>query len=441
MKRLLALALLAGCASAPPAEHAAHSAPGKPAAMDRNAMWKASLLRAPLAVTAAFDPQGRLWRARIDNGRLLVSRVHDNGEASSPPVAVNAEPEPIAADGENRPKLAFGKDGEIYVSWTQSGERPFSGHVRFARSLDGGRTFEAPLTVNDDRMPISHRFDSLVVTPDGRIHLVWLDKRDSATAQQRGEKYSGISLYYAVSTDRGASFGDGIEPRAAGRSGIPIRFAHSSSHKMSPASGFSANRKLADHSCECCRIALALDTDGTPVLAWRHVYGANTRDHALLRLDGQSQPVRVTHENWALDACPHHGPALGIGSDGVYHLAWYSGAEKQRGLFYAHSRDRGTTFTSPHAFGNPDAQAGHPQVLALGTRVSLAWKEFDGKQTVIRAQHSRDGGRTFAKTVTLAASASASDQPLLVSDGTRVLLSWNSATEGHRLVLLPENRP
>ena len=409
MKRLLVFALLAGCASAPPAEHAAHSAPGKPAAMDRNAMWKTSLLRAPLAVTAAFDPQGRLWLARVDNGRLLVNRAQDTGKAASPPVAVNAEPEPIAADGENRPKLAFGKNGETYVSWTQSGDKPFSGHVRFARSLDGGRTFEAPLTVNDDRAPISHRFDSLIVTPDGRIHLVWLDKRDSAAAQQRGEKYSGISLYYAVSADRGASF--------------------------------AANRKLADHTCECCRIALALDADGTPVIVWRHVYGANTRDHALLRLDDQSQPVRVTHENWALDACPHHGPALGIGSNGVVHLAWYSGAEKQRGLFYTYSRDRGTTFAPPLAFGNPDAQAGHPQVLALGPRVALAWKEFDGKQTVIRTQQSRDGGRTFAKPVTLAASASASDHPLLVSDGARVLLSWNSVAEGHRLVPLPEDRP
>lgn len=409
MKRLLALALLAGCASAPPAEHAAHPAPGKPAAVDRNAMWKASLARAPLAVTAAFDPQGRLWLARVENGRLLVNRVQGAGTASSPPVAVNAEPESIAADGENRPKLAFGKHGETYVSWTQSGDQPFSGHVRFARSLDGGRTFEAPFTVNDDRAPIGHRFDSLVVTPDGRIHLVWLDKRDSAAAQQRGEKYSGISLYYAVSTDRGASF--------------------------------SANRKLADHTCECCRIALAIDSDGVPVALWRHVFGRNVRDHALLRLDGRSALARASFDDWAVDACPHHGPALAIAADGAYHLAWFSGAPNKAGLYYAHSRDRGRSFSPPLRLGDPGAQPGRPQILALGTNVSLVWKEFDGRQTVIRAQQSRDGGRTFVNPVTLAASASASDQPLLVNNGMRGLLSWNSVAEGHRLVPLPEDRP
>ena len=405
--------------------------------VDRNRMWQASLARTPLAVTVAFDRTGRLWRARVHDGQVWLDRSPDRGQRFGEAVAVNNLPERIAADGENRPKLAFGPAGEVYVSWTQSLEVAFSGNVRFTRSLDGGRHFSAPLTVNDNREDISHRFDSMLVTPAGHIHIVWLDKRDAQAAVRDGRRYTGVSVYAAVSTDRGASFGDGIEPRAAGRG--------------RPASGFAANRKLADHSCECCRIAFALDpgavagatdlADGTPVLVWRHVYGTNTRDHALLRLDGQSQPVRVTHENWALDACPHHGPALDIDRDGAVHFAWYSGAENQRGLFYAFSRDRGSTFTPPLAFGNPDAQAGHPQVLAMGTRVWLAWKEFDGNQTVIRAQHSRDAGHTFATPVTLAASASASDHPLLVSDGVHALLSWNSVAEGHRLVPLPGDRP
>jgi len=401
----------AGCAApAKPApasaDHALHT---DKKTSDRNRMWQASLARAPLAVTVAFDRTGQLWRARVRDGQVWLDRSLDQGRRYSDAVAVNSQPERIAADGENRPKLAFGPAGEIYVSWTQSLDVPFSGHVRFARSLDGGRRFDAPLTVNDNHDTISHRFDSMTVTAAGHIQLVWLDKRDAQAEARVGRRYAGSSLYGAVSTDRGSSF--------------------------------AANRKLAEHSCECCRIALALDTDGTPVAVWRHVFGANTRDHALLRLDDQSQPVRVTHENWALDACPHHGPTLAIGHDGVLHLAWYSGAEKQRGLFYAHSRDRGASFTPPFAFGNPDAQAGHPQVLALGTRIALAWKEFDGKQTVIRVQQSRDGGRTFAGPATLAASASASDHPLLVSDGVHVLLSWNSVAEGHRFMPLAGDSP
>jgi hypothetical protein len=235
---------------------------------------------------------------------------------------------------------------------------------------------------------------------------VWLDRRDAAAARRAGEAYTGIALYSAVSTDRGASF--------------------------------AANRKLADHSCECCRIAVALDTDGTPVVVWRQVFGTNLRDHALLRLDGESSLVRVSHENWAMDACPHHGPALAIGADGVWHLAWYSGAEHRRGLFYAHSRDRGRRFSAPRAFGDNDAQAGHPQVLSLGSTLHLAWKEFDGRQSRVRAQRSRDGGRSWEPVQTLAATAGASDHPQLVSDGARGVLVWNSAADGLRVLPLPE---
>ena len=399
---MLAAAVLAPAWAA--SDHSEHATPRDP-----KRAWEKSLARPTLAVGVAADASGRLWRARVENGRVLVSRSDDAGKSFTPAVAVNREPERIAADGENRPKLAFGKNGEIYVSWTQSLDLPFSGHVRFSRSLDHGRSFSAPLTVNDNADIISHRFDSLLVDGRGRVWLTWLDKRDASAARQRGEAYTGAALYYAVSDDQGASF--------------------------------APNRRLAGHSCECCRIALARDTDGMPVVFWRHVFGRNIRDHALARLDNPTALTRVSHEQWAVDACPHHGPALSISADGVVHLTWYSGAEKQHGLFYAFSRDRGQTFSAPLAFGNPDAQAGHPQVLALGTRVSLVWKEFDGKQTVIRAQQSRDGGRTFAKPVTLAASASASDHPLLVSDGARVLLSWNSVAEGHRLVPLPEDRP
>lgn len=398
----IALAAAAGGAGAPPPAAGGHSDhdPAKP--VDRQAMWQKSLQRAPLAVSVAFDPRGRLWRATVRDGHVWLDASDDRGKRYSAAQRVNAAPERIAADGENRPKLAFGEAGEIYVSWTQSLEVPFSGHVRLARSLDGGQSFAAPLTVNDDRQAISHRFESMTVTPDGRIHLVWLDKRLSQAATRQGKKYPGISVFAAVSSDRGASF--------------------------------APNRKLADHSCECCRIALAVDTDGTPVAVWRHVFGTNIRDHALLRLDGKSTRQRVSHENWAVDACPHHGPALDIGPDGVYHLVWYSGAEQRRGLFYAHSRDQGRSFSAPAAFGQNTAQAGHPQIESHGRHVVRAWREFDGQQSVVRVQRSHDGGNRWDAARTLATSASASDRPQLVSHGKTLLLSWNSAGEGHRLI-------
>jgi hypothetical protein len=359
-----------------------------------------------LAVSAVFDGEGRLWRAEVRERHVWLSQSGDKGRSFSAPLRVNATAENIAADGENRPKIVVSRK-HIYVSWTQSLDKPYTGHVRFSRSLDGGKTFSEPITVNDNREVISHRFDSLLVDARGRIHLAWLDKRDAAAAQAGGQPYVGAALYYTVSEDGGKSF--------------------------------SPNRRLAANSCECCRVVTALDSDGVPLVFWRHVFGRNVRDHALLKLDGKAPLQRVSHDQWEVDACPHHGPTLAVASDGARHLAWFNNAPARHGLFYARMEADGT-LSRPLSFGNYDAQASHPSVLALGTggaRLVLAWKEFDGERAAVRAMVSRDGGRNWGAPQTVADSAGASDHPLLIADGNAAYLSWNTAQEGYRLLPIP----
>jgi hypothetical protein len=369
---------------------------------DMAKMWQTSLARQPLAVTATFDTKGRLWLASVKDGHVAVSHSDDLGKTYSTPVLVNSEREYIAADGENRPKILVAGNGNVYVSYTQPLETPFSGNVRFSRSVDGGKSFSAPLSVNDNRDPITHRFDAMGVNDRGQVYIAWLDKRDAVATNKKGEKYSGIAVYYAVSDDEGKSF----QP----------------------------NVKVADHTCECCRIAMAVDTDGYPVIAWRHIYDTNIRDHALVKLDGKMAPVRLSHENWNIAACPHHGPSLSIAPDGTYHATWFSNAPERHGLFYAHSADQGKTFSTPLNFGNFEAQPAHPYVLSLGSRVYLAWKEFDGESTGIFGMHSGDGGKSWSAPKKLASTSDVSDWPLLIGENSRVYLSWNAKNEGYRLI-------
>lgn len=370
-------------------------------------MWQMSLARQPLAVSATFDAKGGLWLASVKDGHVMVSRSGDLGKTYSAPVAVNAQAEFVAADGENRPKILVASNGNIYVSYTQSLETPFAGNVRFSRSVDGGKSFSAPVTVNDNLEPFTHRFDVMGVNARGQIYIAWLDRRDAALAGRNGEKYSGIAVYYAVSDDEGRSF--------------------------------QANVKVADHACECCRVAMAMDTDGYPVVVWRHVYDTNIRDHALLRLDGKMAPVRLSHDNWEVAACPHHGPSISIARDGVYHAAWFNNAPERHGLFYAYSTDRGKTFSSPLNFGNFDAQAAHPYVLSLGRRVYLVWKEFDGERTHVLGMRSGDGGESWSAPTRLATTADMSDSPLLIAGEGNAYLSWNTRNEGFRLIALEED--
>lgn len=408
-KKLLGAFVAAMCLgwNAQAADHSEHAGHGaSPAsAQDMEKKWKEMLAKPSLAVTVDFDEKGRLWRVSARERRVLVSHSDDGGKSYSKPVNVNAEPEDILGDGENRPKIIVQK-GVVYVSYTQGLAKPMTGNIRFSRSLDGGETFSQPVTVNDNLEIISHRFEEMRVNDRGQVFIAWLDKRDLNAATKKGEKYTGLGVYYAVSDDNGASF--------------------------------KPNVRAAEHACECCRVAMAMDRDGTAVIAWRHVFGKNVRDHAMMRLDGKSQLVRLSHDNWEINACPHQGPGASIADDGVYHFVWFNNAPDRHGLFYSHSADQGKSFSTPVSFGNFKAQASHAHVLSLGKRVYIAWKEFDGETTTIQMMQSSDGGNHWSASQKAASTSDTSDHPLLVSDGKSAYLSWNTAKEGHRLIALAD---
>jgi len=190
----IAVACLAVSGAGFAAEPSAQPATKQPHDMAK--MWQTSLARQPLAATATFDAKGRLWLASVKDGHVMVSHSDDRGKTYSAPVTVNPEPEFIAADGENRPKILVAGNGNVYVSYTRPLETPFSGNVRFSRSVDGGKSFSAPITVNDNLEPITHRFDTMGINGRGQIYIAWLDKRDAAAAGKKGETFSGISVYY-----------------------------------------------------------------------------------------------------------------------------------------------------------------------------------------------------------------------------------------------------
>jgi len=351
-----------------------------------------------IAIGATFDARGRLWLARVDKQHLFVTYSEDGGAHFSTPVQVTSAPETIAADGENRPKIAVGTDGVVVLSWTQALPQNYSGNIRFARSVDGGLSFSAPITLNDDGGVTSHRFDSLAIDGKGRVAVAWLDARDRDAARKKGGAFSGVSVYTAQSSDNGARF----EP----------------------------NRRLAEHTCECCRVATTWSNDG-PIVFWRNLYGAHTRDFAFARLD-DGMVHRASNDDWRIDACPHHGGAIAADGKGALHLVWFTNGKNRQGLFY--KRIAGANESVPMAFGHAAAQAGHPGIAVAGDLVILAWREFDGSAYVAYAQRSDDGGTTWRAPIRLAEAAGIADYPLPLIDGTRAWVVWNAGAEGLRVL-------
>jgi hypothetical protein len=72
--------------------------------------------------------------------------------------------------------------------------------VMFTRSTNGGRTWSAPVRVNDDAGTTSWQwFGTMSVAPSGRIDVVWLDTRDNPGSLNS-------SLYYSYSTNAGVTW-------------------------------------------------------------------------------------------------------------------------------------------------------------------------------------------------------------------------------------------
>jgi len=394
----------AGAQAAAPASAGASA----PAAMRRRAP--------PLAMGAAFAPDGQLWIVALDaQQKLFVQSSPDEGRSWGAARPVDTGADKVVADGENRPKLAFGPRGLAVITYTEPLAKPYTGRIRMLRSEDGARSFSAPFTVHADQQVITHRFESVAFDARGTLHTLWIDKRDqeallqtapaaspAASGSRRARPqidYRGAAIYRNESTDGGKTFGP--------------------------------DTKLADYSCECCRIALAPTPEGGLAALWRHVFAPNERDHAFALVAGGpvAQPARASLDHWALDACPHHGPGLAPAAGGGYHAVWFGDRAGDMRVRYGRLSAQGTPVGQARTL--PDERAEHAAVASAGQHVAIVWRSFDGQATLWQAWLSTDGGASFTLKP-LGQATGDNDHPLLLQRGQQLFALWRT-TQGVRV--------
>jgi hypothetical protein len=371
--------------------------------------------KSTMAISVAFDSAGVLWRASVKDDFVVIDKSSDLGKTFSAPVKINQTAMKIGADGEARPKIAIGPEGNIYSTWTEALKTPYAGYIWFARSVNGGKSFEKPQLAHKDTAEITHRFEALNVAPSGDITVTWVDKRDLIAAKAAGKKYDGAAIYYAVSTDKGASF--------------------------------APEQKLADSSCECCRIVTTNKPDGTVVALWRHVFEGSERDHNIAeipRAGEKPQPHRATFGHWVIDGCPHHGAAIASGGAGKdwfgYHMAYFDGAGDKPSLMVARMDGEAWVSSPPKKFGNMKNNAGHPTLLSLGEKVWLVWREISAdKAAKIYLMKSVDGGKSWDDAKLIFTTKDKADYPQLIQNKGKVYLAINTLVDGFKLVQMTED--
>lgn len=134
---------------------------------------------------------------------LVVTRSEDGGQTFSPGQEIDS-----GLVATNRflvflpefASLAAGPDGVMYAGWADG--RNGDEDVFIRRSADGGRTWGGPVRVNDN--PLRDRTDQFLprvaVAPDGRVDVLYLDRRNDP------EKNLMTDAYLATSWNDGKRF-------------------------------------------------------------------------------------------------------------------------------------------------------------------------------------------------------------------------------------------
>ncbi len=225
----------------------------------------------------AADASGRVFLAYADGVDVFVVRSDDDGGTFSAPVKVASVPG-LKLGMRRGPRIAV--RGEAVTVTVQTNEL-----IAFT-SLDAGRSWTGPVTVNDVAGSAREGLHDLAVAPDGRLFATWLDLRSGKTA-----------LYGAESTD-------------AGRSWTPNSAVY---------------RSPEISICECCHPTAVFDEAGNLAVMWRNWLGGSRDLWLVTRAAGSakfSEPVKQGQGTWKLNGCPMDGGDIIVRGRGVFDTVW-----------------------------------------------------------------------------------------------------------------------
>jgi hypothetical protein len=210
------------------------------------------LLRSP-SILAAKDGSGRVWLAHStllgvcgrrggSGGQISVRRSLDEGKTWEEPVLVSpdefketADPRPDDLNCGNQgaiqilPSLAQGSKDELYLTWQHGPDllslRPLklgnTTKIGFARSLDGGRTFNPPqvlATVSSMRenSPVAYSKSTMNDIPRiavatggrhaGRVYVTYTSAVEPAPAPPIDQLLVSSQIYLIYSDDQGKTW-------------------------------------------------------------------------------------------------------------------------------------------------------------------------------------------------------------------------------------------
>lgn len=319
------------------------------------------------------------------------------GAAIEIPSSKNVHPH-----GENMPKLIFKSGGEIIAIWGEHNPNPenkYSGLVFYSQSFDEGKTWSIAKKLTTDTASNDQRYFDVDLLSNGEAGITWLDNRSKTNKE-------GSTLYFASTNGK---------------------------------NGFENEIPIGETCCQCCRTDLFVDSKNNIHVAYRDIIDDSIRDmvHVVSSDQGKtfSIPERISADNWAINGCPHSGPAMAENKNGLQ-FAWYT-LGNGKGVFYCHSTDNGKTFSPPDSVSG-QSSAKHPQIATLENGdVVIAWDESAGGEKHITRigfeRRSADGKKISRQYITT--HDSASEFPVIkVIDSKTVFVAYSNGDGKNKTV-------
>jgi hypothetical protein len=306
-----------------------------------------------------MDNNGILHMVYAENQNAFYIRSSDNGATFSSPVKVNVSGTVEYRMGERGPKISVGTDGVIHVVWMDQWSQQVKVYTRYARSTNGGITFE-----NNKTLSSSPGVDGATVAADGNGHVFafW-----HTMVPVQSQTPSATWLHLASSYDNGTSFSSDSNVVITNHSGL---------------------------ACSMCMTRARFSADGNVYLAFRSAEN-NIRDFYVLKGNksgGNFTAIRVNSDNWKIDYCPMAGPALEISSRGRQYCAFMS----KNHVYWAVSDSGRAEFTKHIATPSNELNEIYPIAIANKTgKVLFVWQvgpmSVSAKATVKWALYDADG--------------------------------------------------
>lgn len=339
---------------------------------------------------------------------LALLNSDDGGDSFQLPVPVSEPGKPVSSGGENSPAFLSTTDW-TYAAWSEDGD------LRFARSDDWGASFQKPVKVTDRTTDTFSGYPSIGAAPTGDVYVVWIDTRPQPDSGST-ETYS---LYFARSTDHGATFGRNI--------------------------------RVAKDICPCCRPTLAFGAKGEVFVFWRHIYPGPIHDMTVTTTtDGGSSfspPTRVAVDNWKIDGCPDSGPTA-VRSGNRLYVAWLTEASPEiSGVRLAWSDDAGRTWAPAVRASQDILDANYPAMsVAEDGRIVLV---FQGRDPNKQAGWGRTGifavsidpdGKLGPPTPVPGIPAFVHRPAVAAGTNGRIYVVWTGTSEGKEAVYMSRAR-